>query len=212
MAKISNVNYEKFLKEGVITTLSELDIIKAMNNIKGRYDKEARALVATLYYTGGRPVEVLDVKAKDVTRESHYIIIRLRGAKGGLPRPIYLSIRNAYVKEIYDLAKSLFGEIYLFYHYRGKYSRHTVNKKGEPQNYIEISYKLRYHFKRWFDNVIEGGINPYYLRHNRFSKLAEKGATMEQIRLIKGAKSFNSITPYIHLSTRGAKQISKIND
>lgn len=212
MAKILNENYKKFLNEGVITTLSEQDINKAMDNVTGRYAREGKALIATLYYTGGRPIEVLDIIGTDIKKEGQYIVIKLRGAKGGLPRPIYLSVRKPFVNDIYDFSRSLFLERYIFYHFRGCRKHNITNKKGDTKEYIEITDKLVFHFKKWFDNVIEGGISPYYLRHNRFSKLAERGATTEQIRLIKGAKTLASVTPYVHLSTSGAKKISKINE
>lgn len=212
MPKILNKNYKKFIEEGVISVLTEGDILRAMNNITGKYTKEARCLITTLYYTGGRPIEVLDVRARDITKDGTFCVIKLRGAKGGLPRPIYLSMKKPLIKELYTYASKLFLDMYVFYHFRGKYVRHTVSKLGVPKVYSEVSRKIRYHFLFWFKDVLDGGVNPYYIRHNRFSKLAERGATMDEIRLIKGAKTYASVTPYIHLSTRGAKKIARLND
>lgn len=204
MPKIKNKNYREFLDKGTIKLLHEPDIERALMNVTGRYSKEGRALLITLYYTGGRPVEVLSLKPADIEKKGGKVIINMPAAKNGLPRPVWLNYKFPLVKELYKYTRSMFPGMFLFHHFRGKYER---IRKGKV--YIEVADKLRYYLNKWFADIIEDSIPPYYLRHNRLSKLSAAGATMDELRMFKGAKDFNSIIPYIHLSADIAKKISK---
>lgn len=209
MKQIKNKRYRQFLDTGLFESITEADIETALQNIKGRYVKEGRALLIGLYYTGCRPNELLKLKSHDVKDESAtYYKILMKGSKGGLPRTIYLQKKKPLVKEFATYCLSMPPGMFVFYHYRDNYVRLRVNKKGEEKPALEMSNKLRWYFKKWFA-FIPGGVTPYFLRHNRFSKLAEKGASLEEIRQIKGSKTFNSIYPYLHLSAKTAKQIAK---
>lgn len=208
--KIVNENYRKFLDEGVIDTISEEQLRQALNQIKGKNSREARALLIALYYTGARPNEILSMKAKDVTKEKNsYIKLKIKGSKGGLTRTIPLSYKNDLVREIYSFATATFPEMLLFYNFIGRYERTVVLKDGSVKKRIDTTTKLRYHVSKWFEGIIDGSIPPYFLRHNRFSKLAEAGVEMSDIRLLKGAKSMESVTPYIHLSSKKMKKITR---
>lgn len=209
--RITNKHYRKFLDTGEIDLVSEEKFIQALNNItkvRGHTVAEARALLITIYYTGCRPVEALNITAKDINKSGHYITIIIKGFKRGLPRTVYLSNKNKYVREIFKLSLNLFPDIFLFYHFRSNTNRIRQTQKGAV-HYVEVSNKLKYHFKKWFTGVMSDSITPYYLRHNRFSKLAAAGATLEQLRLLKGSRTFESITPYIHLSSAEAKKLAR---
>jgi len=203
--KIKNINYRMFLDKGFIKILSESDINTALDNIKGRHRTEARALVITLYLTGARPVEVLQLKAKDFKRDKSYLVVQMPAAKHGLARPIYLRYKLPMVKELYKYTVGLFSEMFVFYHFKANYVREYQTKSGIKQT-VDYSNNLRYYFKKWFKDI---DITPYYLRHNRFSSLAAKGANEEQLRQIKGAKTLASVTVYSHLSAKSAKDIAK---
>ena len=203
--RIKNALYRKFLDEGIIEILKHEDIVKVLNNIKGKNAKEARALVICLYLTGARPVEVLNMKAKDISKESQFILAKVPASKNGLPRTIYLQIRNSLAKELLNFAMSLMGERYLFWNFRGSSRQKYITDNGFLKEYNVITYKLRYYFKIWFNSLIP----PYFLRHNRFSQLSQDGASMDQLKNLKGAKSYESIQPYTHLSSDSAKKIAR---
>ncbi len=97
--------------------------------------------------------------------------------------------------------------MYCFFHFRGNYVRIAETPKG-IKRYPELAGKLGYYFGKWFFNV-EGGISPYFLRHNRFSKLSEAGLSMQDIRMLKGSKTLESVNCYLHLSAKAAKNIAK---
>ena len=215
--KILNKQYRLFLDEGIINTLSEQDIAKALEGVKGlrgKHKDECRSLIILLYYTGCRPKEALQVHSRDIKRDKRHLTVKLVGSKGGRPRTIYLPLGTnkkprALVRELMNYAMSCYPDMLIFYHFIGHYLRRVKTKKGPVITRVDTTDKLRYHFKNWFKDVVEGSISPYFLRHNRFSKLAQKGVTLEQLRLIKGSKSFDSIMEYLHMSKSEAEKISR---
>lgn len=207
--RIKNISYREFLDQGIISTLSQDQIKRALDNVTGKYRKMGRALIIALYYTGARPVEILQLRGKDVFKDRSYVKVFIRGAKRGLPRTVYLPIKQEMIKELYDYAIACFPEMLLFFKYANKYKRLHTSKNGKQITYIQTTDKLRYYFKKWFDNVVPGGICPYFLRHNRFSRLAENGLSMEEIRLLKGGKTIASVSPYLHLSSASFKKIAR---
>lgn len=209
MQKIKNYNYRQFIDKGEIELINVDQLKQALNNINGRHKNEGRALLIVLYYTGCRPVEALRVRAKEIYKEGHYIRIRLKGSKRGLPRTPHLPYRIDLIKELYKYASGRFQDMLLFPSYINRYVRQHKNKKGEIKEYIETTNKVYYHIKKWFEGVITDSIPPYFLRHNRFSKLSEKGVDLNHLRMLKGSKTFDSIIPYQHLSTKLSKKIAR---
>jgi site-specific recombinase XerD len=210
--RIKNELYNQFLDKGLITLIQKEHIDKAVTQIKGKYQQQHTSCLYTLYLTGARPIEILELKPKNHTKEKNYLRIDLPPAKNGLARPFYISIKHPYAKYIWKYSQTIMPEMYLYWKLRGKYTRTRTTKNGNTKTYNETSRPLRYHLTNWFKTIFPTDIIPYYLRHNRFSKLAENGATPEEIRQLKGAKTITSVTPYLHLSTQSAKKIArKIN-
>ena len=207
--KIKNTNYRAFLDTGQIKPIEPSHIDLALGNIKGRDVKQKRILLLLLYLTGGRPSEVLSITAKDVTKDRRFIKVFIKGTKKALSRYIYVPSTNKHAVEVLKYAESLFPDIYLLHGLRSAYSRTCFTKKRGVYTRIEISDRLRYYFKSWFKGVVEGGISPYYLRHNFFSKLAMKDVSLEDLRMLKGGKSMNSVVAYVHMSSKKAKSIAK---
>jgi integrase len=208
MTKITNELYRQFLDKGIMQYIDESHINEAIKNITGKNKEESKALIITAYYTGARPGEYLQLTGKDAKKEGNYLILQLKGTKGGLPRPIYLSMSLPLIKQLYTYITKNPPEAYLFPHYKTTYKRKVQRKKGEKTQIVH-SDKLRYYFKKWFKNIPPEGIPPYYLRHNRFSKVSQAGATLEEMRQLKGSKTIESVMPYLHMSTSTSKKNAK---
>lgn len=206
--QIKNKLYREFLDNGIIQLLNEEHINRALSNIEGKHKTEGRALLIALYYTGSRPNEILKLKGKDISKEGSYILVRVAGSKGGLPRTIYLQYKKPLVKELYKYGISMYPEAFLFYNYTNHYARTVKTSNGDKLR-IETTDILRYHFRKWFKGMFDSDIVPYYLRHNRFSKLAEAGLNTKDLRMLKGSKTDNSVMPYLHLSSHSAKKIAR---
>lgn len=232
MPKIKNEHYKKFLSGDLIKIVTREDIEKVLDNLKDlrvrgcdyKLGDQARALVFISWATGARPCEIADMTAGDVTREGSYIKVKLRGAKGAFSRIVTLPLSDPLVKEFYQYTKGMPPIMYLFWFFRSKYNREKTKAKikirGENGEIKEIvkeyqkpyprsADKMTYYFKRWFSEIFPGGVPPYYLRHNRFSSLAEKGKSLEEIRMLKGAKTYDSVVVYTHVSTEMAKKMAK---
>jgi len=208
--RITNKHYRQFLDTGIIQFINNEDIIKVLDNLNCEHFKEARAIIICLYFTGARPCEVLSLKSKDFRKDKSLLEITFKVTKKhGLPRTLYFKLSNPLIMELYKYAHSLFDETFIFYNFVSRYVRTHKNKKGQIKIYYENSDKLRYHFKKWFSTLDLESYTPYFLRHNRFSKLAKNGVTMEELRLTKGSRTLNSITPYLHMSTDISKKLSK---
>lgn len=207
--KIKNENYRQFLDEGIIDLVTESQIMQALKNITGRYTREGRALLIALYYTGARPNEILRLKGKDFGRDKSYMTVKVKGSKKGLARTLYFPYKLPLIKELYHYARSLFEEQFIFYHYKSSYIRTVKHKDGTTSQREDTTDKLRYHLQKWFKGVIEGSITPYFLRHNRFSQLSQAGADREEIRMLKGSRSTESVSYYIHMSSKSAKDVAK---
>ena len=209
--KIKNKFYRNFLDNGIIEEyINEEHIQKALANITNKNVMQGRALLICMYYTGARPIELLSIKAKDITKDGLLVNVKIVGAKRGNPRIVKLRYGLKYVRELYNYSQKKFDEENLFYAFKGDYKR-ILRKNGQiVGERTDHTAKIYYYIKKWFSNVINGSITPYVLRHNRFSKLSEAGATMEELRFLKGSKTYASIFPYLHLSGEKSKKLSRI--
>lgn len=209
MTKIKNPNYRKFLDQGMIQTIGETEIRQALNNIKGQYTREGRALLIFLYLTGCRPVEATMMKAKDIRKQNRYIICQIPASKRGLSRPVFLPYRMDLVKELYAYSTGLFPDTIMFYHFTNRYERIFKDKHGQIKTRTETTNKIHYFIKKIFKNILEESIPPYFLRHNRFTKLTEAGLSSTDIMQMKGCRTLESVRPYQHLSTKTALKIAR---
>lgn len=201
--RITNINYRRFLEEGIIDMVEEKHVRMAMKNIVHfPFKKEAKALLIMLYYTGARTNEVLRIRAVDVSKEKSYVKVKIAGSKKGLPRTFYLPYRLEMVKELYKYTSRLYPEMPLFFHFKYHYKRRYKRKDGSIKEYVQTSDKVHYYVKKWFTGVLPGSIPPYFFRHSRFSQLTEAGLSSEEIMMLKGGRSLSSVRPYQHMSKK----------
>lgn len=210
--RIKNKRYREFLDTGNINLLSSDDFKKVRNNIRGRYAEEGKALLTILYYTGCRPNEALRLNTSCFTIDGSYMIVALPRSKNGLPRKVYIPLKKEGVRDVWKLVNHLPPNFNLFWHFGNEYIRKVKLKNGTIKERKEITDKLRFFFKRWFAVLGDDSIPPYFLRHNRFSKLAEKGVQLNTLRGLKGAKDPASVMMYLHLSTDESKKAGKVMD
>jgi site-specific recombinase XerD len=189
------------LDTGWIDLISKEEIIKVLNDMKERNIIEARALLICLYMTGARPSEVLDLKSDQFIKQGQSLHIKLDTKKHGQPRQLILNMKEPFIKELYLYVSKLMPGTNVFVHYKNRYIRVRGIK-----TYEETTGKLGYYFKKWFKNL-ENPVNPYFLRHSRLSQLSQSGASLEELLWFKGAKSIESVMPYVHQSSAIAKKL-----
>jgi len=212
MPKITNLSYRNFLDKGEIDTLSQEELEEALDYVDGinkKHIEEGKALLLVLYYTGCRPIEALKLQGQHVYKEGTYIKIAMQTAKRGVNRVISLPYRLKLVRQFYDYAQKNFREKLLFFNYRSKSVKRYQNNKGEIKGYENISHNLDYHIKKGFTGVRNGSLTGYFLRHNRFSSLAEAGVSPQDIQFLKGGRDYNSVNAYLHLSRKKSEELAK---
>lgn len=206
MPKIKNKRYKEFLDSGNINIIDQKELEELLKKVNGHHIIEARCMIITMYITGARPNEILRIKGKDIYKESQHLNIALLPSKNGIARTLKISCRRfPLANELWNYASTIPPEMFLFWPFRSKSIKRIKLKNGETKVTTELSSLLRYYFRKWFDNEI----NPYFFRHNLFSRMAMNGATPTEIRITKGAKSLNSVVPYEHMSKIMLDNISK---
>ena len=184
--------------------------LKNVKGIRGKFIKEGRCLLIGLYWTGARPAEILEMECKDIQKEDSFITLDIKTLKRGIDRKVYISQHRLGIKELYNYSKSNFPNYKMFFHYKREHHKRVTLPSGEVKDYIETSRAVRYYINKWFDGIVNNDtIPPYYLRHNRLSSAANKGATLLELKYLKGARDIKSINPYLHLDKTKAKKLAK---
>jgi len=216
--KVKNKHYRQFLDEGVISTLDKNDLIKVLENIEYKYPLHARNLIIVLFMTGCRPKEALMLKGTNFKKDRQYVKILIPAVKRGVSRTVYLSLKDDLVKSLFDWVEHHYPELLLFWPLISEKKRKNVKArlrdgtiKIYETEYHDTTNKLYHWFKRWFSVLNTDSYSPYFLRHNHFSRLSEKGASMQDIMILKGARSMESVRPYLHMSSQQAKKIAKLS-
>jgi integrase len=213
MPRITSKGYRQFLDTGIIDLITKEQFAKMLENVKHKQLTQARALFIILYYSGRRPSEILELTPKLVTKEKNYIQIHFPTGKSGRATLNYYPIKNPHILEFWNYAKAAgFPDFKMFFSFRNKAIGGTKKqivtytiKTGEKRikEYGENSHRLYYWLTKW------SKITPYFFRHNRFSSMAEQGATIQDIKHAKGSKTLASVEPYIHLSKFTARKLSR---
>lgn len=219
--RISNPRYLQFkdphkdFDEFTLEEFSEkLNTIKYPNPDK---TQQARILAIATFYTGLRPIEIINLKPEAITKQKQDITIFLKAAKNGLEGQIILPSCK-HINEFYNYAKKVIPDTYIFYYFRSKsrnkpkYKRfhkvlndnQIVTISEEVQgDYPNPAHNLNYFFNKWF------GVSPYYFRHNRFTMMKKLGATNDEIRMAKLGRTEYSTLAYVKYDSVEASKRKK---
>lgn len=222
MPKITNEIYKEFLDESkLIDTLPPEEFNQKLDHIQYRNKhktSQAKGLLALLYWSGARPAEIMQMTPRDFNKEGRFFKLNLTTLKRGHAR-VLLIPKNEELEEFYAYAKKGIPNHPIFY----KFAKKTLNKvswtnrkkyfKQTPMGleedsqlqkksnlYDRISSNAYYLCQKWM------GFPPYFLRHNRFTRVSEAGGSLETIKDLKGAKDLRSAAAYVRYSRK--KQIA----
>lgn len=157
-----------------------------------------RAMLETLFATGMRISELLNLKRTDIDKTGRIFI----KGKGKKERFVYLTPRAMkHIKKYLDYrGKDNFP--YLFIPKRGK-NVHKKDKKIAP-NYLQERVK------RYRELLgINVPISCHTLRHAFATYLAENGANPAAIQILLGHESLDTTTRYVHASDRYAEKVHR---
>lgn len=220
--KITNPRYLQFrdpaqdFDEFTLEEFKEkLDKIQFTNPDK---TAQARALCIAVFYTGLRPIEIINLKPEAIKKVGQDVTIFLKAAKNGLEGNIMLP-SSKLVNEFYDYSKKIIPGMHIFYYFRSasrnkpryKKFHKVLNLGGKIEtvseevkgDYPNPAHNLTYFFTSRF------GVSPYYFRHNRFTKMKKLGASNDEIRMSKLGKTEYSTLAYIKYDTVENKKRKK---
>jgi integrase len=170
--------------------ISELLYEEDVNKMFARAKSPKEAyLVAIFWITGARPSEVVELQKKDFALGEHTLRITISTKKLGKTNEFILRHRtleferpegynsNPYIETIIRHMK-VAPEVGYVLPYTTRWAEKTINRLG-----METIGKL---------------ISPYHFRHSVLSHHASKGMNTIDLMAFKGAKSINSVAPYLH--------------
>jgi site-specific recombinase XerD len=155
-----------------------------------------RAMLETLFSTGVRISELLNIKMSDIGKSGRIFV----KGKGKKERFVYLTPRAQKHIKNYLKVRGETDSAYLFIPYRGK-NVHKKNKKISP-NYLEEKVKK---YRELLGLNIP--ITVHGIRHAFATYLAESGASPAAIQILLGHESLDTTTRYVQASDRYAERI-----
>lgn len=209
--KIKNERYRKMLDTQIIESIKPEEFKLILQNIKCKYQDQAKALVIIIYYTGCRPAEALLLKPIHLDMKKGYITIFFeKTLKHGKPRLLFYSQRKfPLLVWVYDWAKKFFPEMLIFNCFISNSKRKFIGRKGDIKEYVDTTNRLKYYFMKWTKCLNNGSVPAYFFRHSRFNDMSEKGADVRLLMHQKGSSNPKSVEPYMHTSQEKAKKASK---
>ena len=155
-----------------------------------------RAMLETLFSTGLRISELLNIKINDIDKSGRIFI----KGKGKKERFVYLTNRaQKHIKKYLEV-RGQSDSPHLFLPYRGK-NVHQKAKKVSP-NYLEERIKK---YRELIGLNIP--ISAHGIRHAFATYLAESGASPVAIQILLGHESLDTTTRYVQASDRYAERI-----
>ena len=190
-----------------ILKVSFEDIKNILNTYKVSGEKEYRntIIMNTLFYTGMRSQELLDLKYKNILKRDEDYYIKIEKSKSGkeLFKPVHpilvtkLKEFKDYVKNMYNYSDEVMEDLYVF---SSSYEKNT-----------QLSYKALYNIIQDMGKTVGLDISPHNIRHAIATELSSNGADLLEIRDFLGHSDTRVTEIYINAkSLLDKKVISKI--
>lgn len=226
MGNIKNQFYKDFLDGFLITEITREDVLQVLASIDHLQLEQARVLVILAWATGRRPNEYLRLTPEHFSRSKEFLEIKMPGSKGSSATTVSLpryvkdgDIEDPLTLEVYNYVRTLAPNQWLFWFFRSNAIRHGVTKKytnkdGVPlvkqydKVYEKVSNKLPYYFQKWFNVLFPDGVPPYYLRHNRATKVLDAAGREATIQHF-GWKTEVTLKKYVHKTRKMRKKIAE---
>ncbi|ADO82714.1 tyrosine-type recombinase/integrase [Ilyobacter polytropus] len=188
LLKVSRHNFENVLK----VSFSEIKEILKKHEVLDDKSYRNRIIVHTLFYTGMRSQELLNLKYSDIIKREKEYVIKLEKTKSG--REQYKALHpecmekifsyKKYIKKLYSLSDSQLEEQYIF--------------PSDFLNNTRLSYSSLYTIIQNMGKLIEKDISPHNIRHAVATELSLQGADIMEIRDFLGHADTKVTEVYIN--------------
>ncbi|NME35191.1 MULTISPECIES: tyrosine-type recombinase/integrase [Fusobacterium] len=192
-----------------ILKVSYEDIKNILANYKVSGEKEYRntIIMYTLFYTGMRSQELLNVRYKNILKRDNDYFIKVEKSKSG--KELYKPLHNNLVEKLLEF-KNYIMNMY-------GYSEEELEEKyvfsSSYEKNSQLSYKALYNIIQDMGKVIGLNISPHNIRHAIATELSSNGADLIEIRDFLGHSDTKVTEIYINAkSLLDKKVISKILD
>lgn len=190
-----------------ILKVSYEDIKNILKNYKVTGEKEYRntIIMNTLFYTGMRSQELLDLEYRNILKRDEDYFIKIEKSKSGkeLYKPIHPTLVEK-LKEFKDYIMKMYG-----------FSSENMEERFVFSSHYEkntkLSYKALYNIIQDMGKVVGLDISPHNIRHAIATELSSNGADLLEIRDFLGHSDTRVTEIYINAkSLLDKKVISKI--
>lgn len=190
-----------------ILKVSYEDIKNILKNYKVTGEKEYRntVIMNTLFYTGMRSQELLDLEYRNILKRDEDYFIKIEKSKSGkeLYKPIHPTLVEK-LKEFKDYIMKMYGFSSEDMEERFVFSSHYEKN-------TKLSYKALYNIIQDMGKVVGLNISPHNIRHAIATELSSNGADLLEIRDFLGHSDTRVTEIYINAkSLLDKKVISKI--
>lgn len=190
-----------------ILKVSYEDIKNILKNYKVTGEKEYRntVIMNTLFYTGMRSQELLDLEYRNILKRDEDYFIKIEKSKSGkeLYKPIHPTLVEK-LKEFKDYIMKMYGFSSEDMEERFVFSSHYEKN-------TKLSYKTLYNIIQDMGKVVGLDISPHNIRHAIATELSSNGADLLEIRDFLGHSDTRVTEIYINAkSLLDKKVISKI--
>ena len=190
-----------------ILKVSYEDIKNILKNYKVTGEKEYRNIIImnTLFYTGMRSQELLDLEYRNILKRDEDYFIKIEKSKSGkeLYKPIHPTLVEK-LKEFKDYIMKMYGFSSEDMEERFVFSSHYEKN-------TKLSYKALYNIIQDMGKVVGLDISPHNIRHAIATELSSNGADLLEIRDFLGHSDTRVTEIYINAkSLLDKKVISKI--
>lgn len=172
---------------------SDISELLKESDVRAMFDRAKNAkeayLVSILWLTAARPSEAIELKKDSFVLEGTILKITLVTKKLGQAKGFTIKERtleyerpdgygaNPYIEQVIRYVGASRDEGFIL-PYTTRWCEKVINRLGML--------------------TINKFISPYHFRHSRLSLLAANGLTTPELMFFKGAKSANSVSPYLH--------------
>jgi integrase/recombinase XerD len=186
---IKHIPYQKKPKTlPVVLSRKEVQsVLSAITNVKHH------AIAATLYGSGLRLSECLNLKIRDIDSQNH--VITVRDGKGRKDRQSILSDQLLCILRNYYRKALITPKTYLF------------PKTTDPDAPFSKRHTQRFIRDAGIKAHIGKPVSPHILRHSFATHLLEDGVNLRKIQVILGHKSLRTTAIYTHMTSDFLKDV-----
>lgn len=170
-----------------VLTIEEIDSLIAAIDMEKPEGLRNRAIIETLYGSGVRVSELVELRLSRLYAEKEYMIVEGKGSKQRL-----VPLSPVAIREIADyLEQRAHGPIQ-----SGEEDIVFLNRRGRRLTRVMVFYIIRDAAER---AGIKKTVSPHTLRHSFATHLLEGGANLRAIQEMLGHESISTTEKYVHI-------------